>query len=183
MSGSNLEKYIKRDKKSALSLNNYAISKDNIELIKALLASGASAVNILLYGKAGTGKTEFARSISASTGKDIYFLQYGEEKNNNNSRGSNNDTDKRLLALNVAINSVSSKKGILIVDEADFLLNTKSMFFSVSNTTEKGWLNNLLENSDAKIIWISNEVGLMEESTLRRFSYSLYFKEFTNNER
>ncbi len=177
-----VEKYIKQDRGKSIGIKNFSIPDNHIDIIKSLLASPHGA-NILLYGKAGTGKTEFARSISSISGENIYHLQYGDDKNKRGNRGSTSDADNRLIALTVAINTVESRDGILIVDEADFLLNTRSMFFNVSSAVEKGWLNNLLDKSHAKIIWITNEVGLMEESTLRRFSYSLYFDEFTDTDR
>jgi hypothetical protein len=70
----------------------------------------------------------------------------------------------------------------LIVEEADFLLDTKEDRNSYRVTADKGYLNQFLDNSHIKTIWISNEVGSMEESTLRRFSYSLHFKAFTEKE-
>ncbi|HPJ40342.1 MAG TPA: AAA family ATPase, partial [Spirochaetota bacterium] len=86
---------------------------------------------------------------------------------------------ERMAALNIGVKSVDPDRGVLIVDEADFILNTRYMFMSIGSTAEKGWLNSFLDDAQAKIIWISNETGHMEESTLRRFPYSYKFEGFT----
>jgi len=175
-----VEIYVRKDRGKVLKLNDFSVPPDDTDLNCDILSSG-SPCNILLYGIAGTGKTEYARSIAAKCSDNVYHLRYGESETG--SRGSRGRSfDSRLIALRVAINTVSANGGILIVDEADFLLNTFSYFFS-SDKPEKGWLNDLLDNSKARIIWITNRIGEMEESTLRRFSYSLCFKNFDNEQR
>jgi len=132
---------------------------------------------------AGTGKTEYARSLVKSTGRSCYFLQYGEEQNTPFKKAVTSDNDNRFMALRVAVNTVEKNGGVLIVDEADFIINTMSVVFGNSHKLEKGWLNNFLETSRSTIIWISNEIGRIEASTLRRFSFSLYFDELTSEQR
>lgn len=175
-----VEKYIRLNSGSRLKSSDFSIPSDDSSIIKDLLASG-NPCNILLYGIPGTGKTEFAGSIAADSADMVYTVRYGDgDFTARRSRGY--DSDSRLLALRVAINTVSDNGGILIVDEADFLLNTIS-WFHMNNKPEKGWLNDLLDNSKARIIWITNRIGEMEESTLRRFSYSLCFKKFDKEQR
>ena len=173
------EKFVRPDSGKRLKTESFSLSKEDISLIKDILISGAPC-NILLYGIPGTGKTEFARSIAALCSKNVYLLRYGEAEIGSRNRSS--DSDSRKLTLRIAINTVTENGGILIADEADFLLNTVSPFFD-SSRPEKGWLNDLLDNSRARIIWITNKTGSMEESTLRRFNYSLCFKKFGREER
>lgn len=176
LSGKNLvSKFVKLEKGKTLKPEDYSIKPEDTSLITDILKSGPC--NILLYGTPGTGKSEYAKTIAAETGERVYSVRYGESETSN-SRNSTN----RIVALRVAINTVSQKGGILIADEADFLLNTKSFFFN-TESPEKGWLNDLLDNSKARIIWITNKTGSMEESTLRRFSYSLKFESFTEEQR
>ncbi len=177
-----VDKCVKRDEGKRLELDCFTVERERVAVMLSLLRSGKPC-NILLHGVAGTGKTEFARSIAAEAGRDVYFVRMSESMRDLDDSGTSSEAGKRLIALRVGINAVSSDRGVLVVDEADFLLNTRSMFQSVSGATEKGWLNNLLDNCPATIVWISNETGSMEESTLRRFSYSLYFPEFTGKER
>lgn len=175
-----VEKFIKLDKDRKLKTEDFTIPIEDRSLITDILSTGRPC-NILLYGVPGTGKTEFARTIASQCSETVYTTRYGEWHGSSNRRRGF-DSDSRTIALRIAINTVSENGGILIVDEADFLLNTISYFFD-SGRPEKGWLNDLLDNSRARIIWITNKTGEMEESTLRRFSYSLRFKKFDKNQR
>jgi SpoVK/Ycf46/Vps4 family AAA+-type ATPase len=178
ISGKNIvEKYVRLDRKRKHKLGDFSIADEDTSIIKDVLSSGKPC-SILLYGIPGTGKTEYARSIASQCSGSIYSVRYGQSETGTRRRNS----DSRLIALRVAINSASENGGILIVDEADFLLNTISSYYD-SNRPEKGWLNDLLDNSNARIIWITNKIGSMEESTLRRFSYSICFKKFNKNQR
>ncbi len=69
----------------------------------------------------------------------------------------------------------------VIIDEADVLLNTATMF--ARKMVDKGWINNFMDECRHKVIWIANETGSIETSVLRRFSYSLEFKKFTAPQR
>ncbi len=171
-----IEKHIRLERGKTLNLEDFSIKAEDTEIITDIFKSGEPC-NILLYGIPGTGKTEYAKAIAAASGERVYSVRYGETGSSDNK-----DSSDRIFALRVAINTVSEKGGILIADEADFLLNTRSFFFDLKNP-EKGWLNDLLDNSKAQIIWITNKIGSMEESTLRRFSYSLEFERFTEEQR
>nr|HPQ55301.1 AAA family ATPase [Spirochaetota bacterium] len=170
-------RYVKRDWGITIPLENFTVDIQSVDIISLILSSPGPC-NILLYGTAGTGKTEFARSVVQSVGLDTYFLQFGDTDNKGNSRGDVSSRE-RIAALNIGAKSVDSQRGVLVVDEADFILNTRYMFMSHGSSAEKGWLNSFLDGGQAKMIWISNETGYMEESTLRRFSYSYQFDGFT----
>jgi len=176
-----LDNYISHDNESTLDLDSFTIKSTSKEIIQTLL-SASSPCNILLYGIAGTGKTEFARSIVASINNQILFLKYGSSKDELRSQSFVHPLE-RLRALGIVNTLLAGDENILIVDEADFLLNTKEDRYGHRTTADKGYINQILDKSHIKIIWISNEVGAMEESTLRRFSYSLRFKAFTEKER
>jgi SpoVK/Ycf46/Vps4 family AAA+-type ATPase len=64
---------------------------------------------------------------------------------------------------------------VLIVDEADMILNTGYRLFGQQGEVDKGWVNDFVDKNPAKIIWITNEVSLMDESLLRRFAYNVRF--------
>jgi hypothetical protein len=42
-------------------------------------------------------------------------------------------------------------------------------------TTDKAWLNGLLERPGGRVIWIVNDVGGIDDSVLRRFTFSVHF--------
>ncbi len=173
-----IQKFVKHDKDEVIPLKNFRIQEDK-QLLQNFIKTD-SACNILIYGIAGTGKTEFVRSIIRDSGKDIYFLQSGDDKN---SRGRRSSSENKILALQIGSNTVDPKRGVLIVDEADYILNTKRSFFGPPAPREKGWLNSFLEETKLTIIWISNKTVEMEESTQRRFAYSVKFEKHTAEDR
>lgn len=177
-----VEKSVRRDTGERLELDRFTIPREKVGIIVSLLKSGKPC-SILLHGAAGTGKTEFARAVAAAAGREAYFVKMSESLKDLDDAGKASDAGGRLIALRVAVNAVAPERGILVVDEADFILNTRAAFRSVSSATEKGWLNGLLDSCPAAVLWISNETESMEESTLRRFAYNLHFPEFTDRER
>jgi len=70
---------------------------------------------------------------------------------------------------------------VIIMDEADVLLNTKYEFDRKG--VDKGWINNFMDENRHKIIWISNDISKVEPSVLRRFNYNVGFKGFTHTQR
>jgi hypothetical protein len=71
---------------------------------------------------------------------------------------------------------------VLIVDEADSLLNTAMQSF-MPDGIDKGILNAFLDQFAGKAIFISNSVRYVETSILRRFHFTLPFKSFTPSTR
>lgn len=63
----------------------------------------------------------------------------------------------------------------MLVDEADEIVNSYNSFFFESKTN-KSWINQFLESHDKKMIWITNRLGEIDPSTMRRFSFSMEFK-------
>jgi hypothetical protein len=130
-----LQQFLLPDDGTVFNLTSFtSVTKTRSMLLKDLLAS-TKASNILLYGRAGTGKTEFARSVIASSGKRAYFLHYGYHNEQQTF-----DPAQRMVALYAAVNAVPPDEGVSIVDEADSLLNTMNVFFSVEKSVEKGRL-------------------------------------------
>ena len=166
------EKYCRKDTGTTYAIGSFNIPEPRINIIRSLLSS-TTPCHILLYGEAGTGKTEFARAVAVACRKQAFFVQHGED----------GDVSDRQLALHAATATVPPERGVLLVDEADTLLNTRYMFLTTHDTVEKGWLNDFFDHARTKVIWITNERHFMEASLLRRFSYSVQFKKFTGRER
>jgi len=87
-------------------------------------------------------------------------------------RGEANTTHNRRAAILACLNMTNAGPGsLVIVDEADNLLNTQFSYFMRGETQDKGWLNELLEKPGTRIIWITNSIGGIEDSVLRRFAF------------
>ena len=170
------DRYCRQDRQPALDLDSFHVASHSLEIIRSLM-DGRGPASILLYGAPGTGKTEFARAVAAAVGARAFFVHCNEQKQ----RG--NETGDRRLPLRASLSMVTDRNGILVVDEADSFLNTGQRHLYGSRTPDKAWVNDFLDRSRARIIWITNSTRGIEESTMRRFAYSLPFERLTRRER
>jgi len=164
-----LEGYAKIDDKKALPLDRFDCKKES-DIICNLIKShkGNRSLNFLFYGTEGTGKTELSRSIAAQTGR--VFYEIGLEFKNNHEifdkyEHREGAISYRMRALKISEMFLREKNALLVVDEADLILNR----------FEKGILNKFLEDLRLPIIWITNNLRYTEGSTMRRFQYSIGF--------
>jgi len=168
LSGVNWEttvsEYYSADSGATYSLPSFSVSERTTEILQSLLQSKTTA-QLLLHGVPGTGKTEYARSLVRSLGKRALLVKHGRE----------GKLGERRLSLQLAATLADRKKELLIVDEADMILNTGYRLFGQQSEIDKGWLNDFLDRCPAKVIWITNEISYIEESLLRRFTYNVRF--------
>lgn len=159
-----------------LPLDHHEIDAKVIEQLSALLGRRqASPTHVLLYGTAGTGKTSFARALCKQLGVKAYEITKDAREGRGNSVRS-----ALLCCLNITNGAEGS---VVIVDEADHVLNTRLSWLVRGENQDKGWLNQLMEEPGVRMIWITNSIEGMEESTLRRFAFSLAFKPFNRRQR
>jgi transitional endoplasmic reticulum ATPase len=161
--------------KESLTLDHHLVKPEAVSHIKSLLnQKTAGHAHILLYGTPGSGKTSFARRIVQDLRLTAYEVLKSEDSDQKASRAG--------LAACLSL-SEHGKGAVVIVDEADSLLNTRTAWFSMGQSTDKGWLNQIMDEPGHRVIWISNSIHGIEESTLRRFAYSLHFKPFNCKQR
>lgn len=164
------ERFCRPDDSEVFALDSFPVGQSQQFLVERLLGT-PGATQLLFYGTQGTGKTEFARAIGKKAGLRVYFVQTGE-------RGAAAD---RKLAVHAAAGAVGGPKTLLIVDEADALLNTEQFF--IEGRVDKGWLNDFIDTRSCNIVWISNSIDRIPLSLRRRFDYSLEFQSFSSSER
>ena len=159
----------------SIPLGHHFVGEKKIEHTLAILrGKPKSSTHILLYGPPGTGKTSFAAGIARGTDLAPYGIV----------RGESNTTRNRRAAIMACINMTNSGQGsLIVVDEADNLLNTRFSWFMRGETQDKGWMNELLETPGLRMIWITNQIEDIEPSVLRRFSFSLHFRPFNKRQR
>jgi len=169
------EKLYTKLKPGSLSVKDFFIDKKQINhVLKILKKKSNTSTHLLFYGPPGAGKTSFARSIATKLGVQTYEIL-----------GSNdNKSINRQTAVKACLNMTNKGDGSLIViDEADNLLNTQMSWFMRGETQDKGSLNKLLDEPGSRIIWITNTIDSIEDSVLRRFAYSVHFPSFNLNQR
>jgi transitional endoplasmic reticulum ATPase len=161
--------------RSSIPLEAHMFSHEKLKHVIALLKERPkNASHILLYGPPGTGKTSFARALPQEISLNAYEIK----------RENTNKAEKRRAAIEACLNMTNSgSDSLIIVDEADNLLNTRFSWFYRGETQDKGWLNELMERPGVRMVWIANTIENVEPSVLRRFTFSLHFKALSTNQR
>ena len=121
-------------------------------------------VNLLIYGVPGTGKTEFAGLLAQALGISAYNITYMD------SDGDVVKAEQRLNYSRLAQTLLNEKQALLIFDEIEDVFNGSFMERSVAQKN-KAWTNQLLENNNVPMIWLSNSVHSIDAAFLRRFDF------------
>ncbi len=178
------ELYFKKSNVTTLDISVHKQREKDTSILENIITNKSKkGVNILLYGIAGAGKTEYCKSLANYLNKILYFVNNDKEDNGRSSSNSN----FRITALKACQNSINSTDSIIVVDEADELLNGSSnnfsFFLNQSRNSEKNIINDMLDNTTHTCIWITNHYNQIEASTRRRFDYSIDFPKFTFKQR
>lgn len=150
----------------------HLVAKNEVAHLKAVLAQKRpSSSHVLLYGPPGTGKTSFARALMAALGAEAYEVTKPTEEK---------DSARATRASIVGCLNLTNRGdgSVIMVDEADSLLNTSNAWGLRGETHDKGWLNQLMDEPGVRMIWITNSIQGIEDSVVRRFAYSLHFRSF-----
>ena len=128
----------------------------------------ATGVNILLFGRPGTGKTEFARTIAESAG--IALFSVGEsprddEESCDNARDRRADYRNRLRMAQTLLQNVP--ESAILCDEAEDALE------STSGSRRANY--RMLEENPVPVIYTANSLKDLDESMLRRFTHVVRF--------
>jgi AAA+ superfamily predicted ATPase len=143
-------------------------------VLKLLKEKPKTSTHILFYGAPGTGKTSYAYGIARKLGIPTYEIE----------RDKDNRTSRRRASIVSCLMVTNHNAGsLIIVDEADNILNTAGPWFMRGEPQDKGWLNGLMEEPGTRIIWIVNEINEIDNSVMRRFAFSIHFKRFSRRQR
>ena len=164
----------------SLPLKQFVQDQEKISFMVRMINShdGRRPMNILLYGRAGTGKTELAKSLANECERNLYDIhKFSEEIVRSHS---NTGHDFRSTALNACRNTVCPRESLIVIDEADDMLND---MFGFGKNSRKAVVNNAMDQGAHVCIWITNHYRDINESTRRRFDFSLGFDSLSLNQR
>ena len=156
--------------KPGLRVSDYPHLENRVEHVKLYLeealAQRRKGANILIYGRPGTGKTEFARVIAHEIGCELV------EVSASNLAGEPVTPVRRTQGYRMAQSFFKHGKTIVLFDECEeVLVSTGAMNWSDSEATrvEKSWVNKALEENGIPSIWIANSIDAFDPAYLRRF--------------
>lgn len=174
--GELIARLISQPCKATLRLKDFAHlnNRDNaVRLLSAAIQKRrkekpTTGVNILLYGQAGTGKTEFAKTLACAAGAHLYSI--GEPGQNDKEK---DDTKRdcrvrrrnQLRMAQALLRSVPNTA--ILCDEAEDVLDSGHGTRLINHR--------LLENTPMPVIYTANRLNHLDESMLRRFTYILKF--------
>ena len=168
-----LQDVLRPCKESDLKLGDYRHLKKDISIMLSYLQKSLKkkqkGVNILLYGAAGTGKTELTKVLAKELKLDLYEVSYADEE------GNAMDGQARTKAYKVAQALLAHQNTFLMYDEAEDIFESSGggFFAPVSRQRDKAWINRMLENNSVATVWITNNIHSIDQAIARRFDYTL----------
>lgn len=156
----------------SLRLDDFDLPEQAKQTALAVMKAPPQVSRLLLYGKPGTGKTEFAKSICDRLGFQACFLRQKDD--------SNIAVFQRLILAHKTLNPA---KDVIIIDEADDLLNIENGIFQQKDNLRKSQFNEFLDDCSVRMIFITNQTYRIPDSILRRLTYHLAFEDFTYKQR
>jgi transitional endoplasmic reticulum ATPase len=155
-----------RSNEASLVRSDFRLPEDELAIVD-LLMKRKEGFNLLFYGDPGTGKTTLAKVLAKAYDRELLTVKIPE----------GGDHGDMMTGIYVTLRC-ANEKAIVLVDEADEVLNTADSLFA-RRSNSKSWINTLLEEHRKRAIWITNRSEQIHPSTMRRFSFSMEFKPFT----
>lgn len=159
---------------ATLVADDYQHIATDYQICSALLAHAlhnhTRGVNILVHGKPGTGKTEFARMLAATLKVQLM------EISPHNLAGEPVTSMRRVRSFLIAQAFFGSQPTLLLFDECAEVLQPSSSPTGEDDEAKaprKSWINRMLERNVIPTIWITNSIAGCDEAYLRRFCVCL----------
>lgn len=147
-------------------LESFSIKQELTDIALSLLKN-CEKTNILLYGAAGSGKTEYAKALIKKCGlKAIEFRNSYEAENN---------PEKAIENLSLLL-SVHRKDVVYIVDEADSFFRERSNSHFEWEVTKVNDFLTQMEAFKGILICTTNLRSILDKAMLRRFHICAEFK-------
>lgn len=144
--------------------------------LKRTLKQQKAGANILLYGSPGTGKTQYASMLASLAHASLI-----EVPSQNASREPLKG-EQRITLARQAGRIYRKTPRVLLFDEAEDVFASSAFGRSIASK-HKAWVNDLLENCELPMVWISNDIRDMDPAFIRRFDVLVNFDELSNSDR
>lgn len=142
------------------------LKDDNLSHIKQALINGKEG-RLLLYGPAGTGKTGFAYHLAESSGMALKHVRASDLLGKYVG-----ETEKNIAKV---FHQAAKQKAILLLDEADSLLQDRQSHQQSWETTQVNELLTQMECFNGILIASTNFEQRLDTAVSRRFDFKLHF--------
>ncbi|WP_286233694.1 AAA family ATPase [Thalassotalea sediminis] len=143
------------------------------EYLKHAIKHKTVGVNILLYGEAGTGKTELSKVLSQYVKSDLIAIKAAGK--NLYRTADEISSDKNVAHLRLQHYQLmqslfkSSKFSCMLLDEMEDIFTEYMDGIKVSKLK----IHDILSSNTTICFWITNHIDMLPDSVIRRFSYVL----------
>jgi len=155
---------------TALGRDDFAHVSDELELVvrylRAALRRRKRAVNVLVHGPPGTGKTELARVAGAVVGAPLFEVSCSSDG------GEALNGAQRFGAFRLCQRVLANTPGsVVLFDEIEdvFPRQISRLFGLMQSGSDKGWTNRLLESNPVPTLWVGNDIDQVDPAFIRRF--------------
>ncbi len=171
-----IQNSVRQCRKSELGVEDFDYLQSDLTLLitylKGAMQRKQKGVNILFYGKPGTGKTELTKAIAEAVGTALYEVNYIDKD------GDPIPGMQRLNAYQVAQSFFRGGDLILMFDEIEDVIGSNRIsslfgFGQKKKQDNKGWMNRMLENNAIPTVWITNDIDDMDPALTRRYDMVL----------
>ncbi len=179
-----VSRFMKKAAEPTLTLENFPHLQRDADLLSGYLHNALlkkeRGVNIMLHGKPGVGKNEFAQALAEELQVELYEVSFTDED------GEPIKGEARLKAFALCQKLLASHgNALLLFDEIEDVFPGGFGFLSMlfggkiseegSEASGKAWINRTMEYNPVPALWISNQIRQIDKAYLRRFDYSVSF--------
>jgi len=162
--------------KSLLRPQAYSHLQEDMAILKPYLQEAIrrrrKGVNILLHGRPGGGKTQFARMLAADLGCALY--EVSSETEDREPIGG----ESRFRSYNLSQTILrDGGPSLVLFDEVEDVFRQMSSEEDPRGRSNrsgiKAWVNRTLEENPVPAFWITNQLHVVDPAFRRRFDYIL----------
>ena len=151
-----------------LSLEDYPHVQQTLSILRPWLARALAhrsrGVNVLIYGIAGTGKTQLARVLAQDAGCALFEVASANSDDDPVSGG------QRLRALRAAQCLLARRRALVLFDEVEDVFDDRAGPGARSTgQSHKAWMNRTLEGNAVPTVWLCNAIDALDPAFIRRF--------------